>query len=188
METCKYVFGEFSPDEFFDPIDPENGEFFLGFKDCSIPFIKFDCEEVFIYPKPYIESQREIDYNLLFNYFKKDLLANTDTVFKIESIGVNAICDIYFGIKIGWLINYMLLFKEELELNPTINNYSVLFNKYKLLCIDKALKKEYKKYNYIRDTLSLLKIRDLLEQNNSYQFDSSTNYINNESLNYIPNL
>ena len=184
MADCVYQFGEWHPGEWF------GDEFIFGLKDCSAPYNGIgDCNNLFIFSKPFLQSQTEIDYDLLYNYVKNDLLNTNSVIYNKESISVNAICDIYFGIKTKWLINYLLLFKEELKSSshgvPTKDDYIRLFIKYKLNCVDSSFKKEYSKV-YLRNMLMLLNIKSLIRLNITvYQYNSS---LDKDPLYYIANI
>lgn len=164
--SCINRFGEFSPDEF------SGEEFFVGLQDCSEPTQGIKCTNLFIYSKPYINSQSEIDYNLLFDYIKKDLESNLNVIEQQLEIGIVNQLQMDFGEQAFYLVSFLLLFKEELKKNPTVENYALLFAKYKLDCVNKKFGSVYKKYKWIKDMLKLLNIGDLINIDQvQYQFN-----------------
>ena len=130
-ENCVYRLGEFEPSEFFGE------EFFIGYKDCSVPTTGVSCKKQFIYAKPFEKSQWEIDYVLLYDFIKKDLLKSVADFQKKEEIGKDIYYELDFGKQSNYLLGFLLLFKEELKKDPTVENYISLFKKYKIDCVDK---------------------------------------------------
>lgn len=166
--SCIYRFGEWRGDEV------REDEFFLGLLDCSTPYTTINCTKLLIYAKPNLQSQREIDYNLLFNYVVSDLQSNSTIMLNKLIIGKIPQYEFDFGKQVNYLIDFLLLFKEELKKDPTIINYILLFKKYWLNCVDKHFKSFFNKPKYLKDMLELLNIADLIDlSNTAYQLDKS---------------
>lgn len=160
----KYSFGEFSPEEF----SPE--EFFVGFENPSEESTDLNCDKLFLYPKPHVQGQREIDYNLLFDYVSTDLANSSNTIISKVEIGKNPLYELEFSKQTKYLIDLLLLFKEQLKENPTIENYILLFGTYGISCINTRFSKYFKKPKYIKQMLKLLDISSLIElPENIYQ-------------------
>lgn len=164
-DNCVYKLGEWEPSEHSED------EFFIGYKDCSVPTTGLDCTKQFIYAKPFEQSQWEMDYVTLFNFIKKDLFTTLTNVQNKDQIGKESFYELDFGRQANYLIAFLLLFKEELKRNPTIENYVSLFTKYKIDCVDKHFRGFFNK-SWIRPMLKLLEIATLIElPENVYQLD-----------------
>lgn len=163
--NCVYRFGEFSPEEFYNPEDVPNGEFFLGYKDCSEIYTSVDCNKIMIYPKPYVCSQWDIDKEALEDYVRKTLTDSIKEHNNKSKIGKEDNCILFLNIQTRALIEYLLYFKQELKLDPTVSNYNELFKEYKLACINNQWKCNYRLNNWIKDMLSILNIADLINLN-----------------------
>jgi len=165
-QPCTYKFGEFSPEEF------SGEEFFIGYKDCSVSSIGINCDNLFLHPKPYQSSQWEIDYNLLWNYIKADLLANSTLIMNKVEIGLTPELELDFSKQTKYLVDFMLLFKEQLKANPTVANYVTLFTLYKLSCVNTHFSSIFKKPKYVKQMLKLLNISTLIQlPDNVYQLE-----------------
>lgn len=178
---CKYVLGEFSAEEF------SAEEFFIGYKDCSTNSTGINCNNLFLYPKPYTNTQWELDYNLLFNYVLNDLLVNSSIIINKTQIGLIPDLELDFGKQTKYLIDLLLLFKDQLKLNPTIDNYIVLFNLYSISCINKHFTSIFNKPKYIKQMLGLLNILSIIGLDTSikYQYNNSLNL---DPIYYIANI
>ena len=165
-QPCTYKFGEFSPEEFSEE------EFFIGYEDCSVSSTNIDCNNLFLHPKPYQSSQWEIDYNLLWNYVQADLLANSLVIMNKVEIGLTPELELDFSKQTKYLVDFMLLFKEQLKANPTVSNYVTLFTLYKLSCVNTHFSSIFKKPKYVKQMLKLLNISTLIElPDNVYQLE-----------------
>jgi len=165
-QPCTYRFGEFSSEEF------SGEEWFIGYEDCSVSSTDIDCDNLFLHPKPYQSSQWEIDYNLLWNYVQADLLANSLVIMNKVEIGLVPELELDFGKQTKYLVDFMLLFKEQLKSNPTIENYVTLFTLYKLSCVNSHFSSIFKKPKYVKQMLKLLEISTLIElPDNVYQLE-----------------
>jgi len=165
-QPCTYKFGEFSPEEF------SGEEFFVGYQDCSVSSTDIDCNNLFLHPKPYQSSQWEIDYNLLWNYIQADLLANSLIIMNKVEIGLTPELELDFGKQTKYLIDFLLLFKEQLKQNPTVENYVTLFTLYNLSCVNTHFSSIFKKPKYVKQMLKLLNISTLIElPDNVYQLE-----------------
>jgi len=165
-QPCTYKFGEFSPEEF------SGEEFFIGYKDCSASSTSIDCNNLFLHEKPYQSSQWEIDYNLLWNYVQADLLANSLVIMNKTEIGLVPELELDFGKQTKYLVDFMLLFKEQLKANPTVANYVTLFTLYKLSCVNTHFSSIFKKPKYVKQMLKLLNISTLIQlPDNVYQLE-----------------
>lgn len=174
---CTYRFGEWSPEEF------SGEEFFIGYEDCSVSSTSIDfryCDKpnhtnnhpLFLYPKPYQSSQWEIDYNLLWNYVKSDLLTSASIISNKISIGADPKSDLDFSKQTKYLVDLMVLFKDQLKDNPSIENYITLFGEYAISCINTRFTQVYKKPKYIKQMLKLLEISSLIHlPDNVYQLE-----------------
>lgn len=155
-KTCIYRFGEFEASEFFLE------EFLFGYEDCSEPFTEIDCNKVMIYPKPYLYSQWNNDKEALEDYVRKTLTDSIKEHNNKSKIGKSDNCILYLNIQTKALIEYLLYFKQELELNPTVDNYNKLFTDYKIKCIDNQWKCNYRLNTWIKDMLQILNLGDLI--------------------------
>lgn len=162
--ACIYKFGEFDITEFFDPENPETGEFFLGYRDCSDPAEGVECDNLFIYPKPHLNDAWEKDYILMNAYITKDVKDNLVKMKSNLEIGKDSEKELNFSTQAYYLIEHLLLFKQELTKKPlpTIDEYLVLFDKYKLLCIDKHFRLFFARPKYVKDMMKIMKIAEIL--------------------------
>lgn len=163
---CTYRFGEWSPEEF------SGDEFFIGYEDCSVTSTEINCDNLFLHPKPYQSSQWEIDYNLLWNYVKSDLLTSASIISNKISIGADPKSDLDFSKQTKYLVDLMVLFKDQLKDNPSIENYITLFGEYAISCINTRFTQVYKKPKYVKQMLKLLEISSLIHlPDNVYQLE-----------------
>lgn len=181
-QPCTYKFGEFSPEEF------SSDEFFIGYKDCSVSSTDINCDNLFLYSKPYQSSQWEIDYNLLWDYVKSDLLTNSTLIMNKVEIGLIPELELDFGKQTKYLIDFLLLFKEQLKQDATIDNYILLFKVYKLDCINKHFTNVFSKRKYLKDMLTLLNINGLINFTNDTRYISSYDSLNLDPIYYIANI
>ena len=165
-QPCTYKFGEFSPEEW------SGEEWFIGYEDCSVSSTDINCNNLFLHPKPYQSSQWEIDYNLLWSYVQADLLANSLVIMNKVEIGLTPELELDFSKQTKYLVDFMLLFKEQLKANPTVSNYVTLFTLYKLSCVNTHFSSIFKKPKYVKQMLKLLNISTLIElPDNVYQLE-----------------
>jgi len=181
-QPCTYKFGEWSPDEFSED------EFVFGYKDCSVSSTSIDCNNLFLHPKPYQSSQWEIDYNLLWNYVQADLLANSLVIMNKVEIGLVPEYELDFSKQTKYLVDFMLLFKEQLKQNPTIDNYILLFESYRLACVNTHFSSIFKKRKYLKDMLTLLNINGLINFTNDTRYISGYDSLNLDPIYYIASI
>lgn len=194
--NCKLVLGEFPVEEF------SSEEFFTGYLDCSVEDSVVVCDNLLIHARPFTRSQRELDYQLLWNYSKKDLEASALNVYNKTEIGVNDDLGIEFNLHTSYFISLLLLFKEQLkakkdavealggtegeQAKAVLDVYISMFQAYKLICINNNFKSRFKKPKYLKDMFKLLHIEELVSLTNvSYQLN---NDYNNDPVFYIPDL
>jgi len=181
-QPCTYKFGEFSPEEF------SGEEFFIGYEDCSVSSTDIDCNNLFLHPKPYQSSQWEIDYNLLWNYVQADLLANSLIIMNKVEIGLVPEYELDFGKQTKYLIDFLLLFKEQLKQNPTITNYITLFEFYNLACVNTHFTEVFSKRKYLKDMLMLLNINGLINFTNDTRYVHSYDSLTLDPIYYLANI
>ena len=194
--NCKLVLGEFPVEEF------SSEEFFTGYLDCSVEDSVVACDNLLIHAKPFTRSQRELDYQLLWNYSKKDLETNVSSVLAKTEIGINDNLGTEFSIHTSYLISMLLLFKEQLKAKKdaidledwtdaekaqaVLDNYAAMFNAYKILCINSNFRVRYKKPKYVKDMFKLLSIKDLINLS-LVVYQVNTDY-NSDPIYYIADL
>lgn len=179
---CTYKFGEFSPEEF------SGEEFFIGFQDCSVSSTDINCNNLFLHPKPYQSSQWEIDYNLLWNYVQADLLASSLVIMNKVEIGLVPELELDFSKQTKYLIDFLLLFKEQLKQDPTADNYIILFGTYRLSCINTRFSDIFNKRKYLKDMLTLLNINGLINFTNDTRYISGYDSLNLDPIYYIASI
>lgn len=162
MANCVYRFGEFEGSEFYSQEDLINSEFFFGYLDCSEVYTNVDCNKITIYAKPYVYSQWDTDKQDLEDYVRKTLITSIKEHNNKSRIGKEDNCILFLNLQTKALIDYLLYFKRELKLDPTIDNYNKLFKSYKLDCINNQWKCNYRLNNWIKDMLNILDIANLI--------------------------
>lgn len=194
--NCTYRLGEFEKEEFLD------NEFFTGYLDCSVSDSLVKCDNLFTHAKPFIRSQRESDYKLLWDYVFKDLQASILSITSKAEIGVDDSLGIEFNLHTTYLISMLLLFKEqlkakkdavdELDSSPEVKAqlmvdiYTSLFNAYKLSCVNTNFKGRYKRPKYVKDMLRILNVKEYVSLA-LITYQVNTDY-NNDPIYYIADL
>jgi hypothetical protein len=195
-QPCTYKFGEFAVEEF------PSEEFFTGYPDCSVEDSVVVCDNLLIHARPFTRSQRELDYQLLWNYVRKDLETSATSIFNKTEIGIFDDLAIEFNTHTSYFISLLLLFKEQLKAKKDavdkgegtdtekakaiLDIYASMFHAYMISCINANFRARYKKPKYVKDMFKLLNIQELVNIS-LLNYQVNTDY-NSDPIYYIADL